>query len=54
MVTGLAVLLGWIAICVAAVRAENALSARRSPAKRANAPAPAAGDSLAHAASPVQ
>jgi hypothetical protein len=27
------VLLGWIAICLAAVRAENALSARRSPAQ---------------------
>ncbi len=50
LITGLAVLLGWIAICVAALYAEDTLSARRSRAKRANLPAPTTGESLAQAA----
>lgn len=50
LVTGLAVLLGWIAVCVAALYAEDTLSARRSLAKRANPPAPTAREPLAQAA----
>ena len=50
LITGLAVLLGWIAICVAVLYAEDTLNARRSRAKRANLPAPTTGESLAQAA----
>jgi hypothetical protein len=50
LVTGLAVLLGSIAICVAALYVEDTLSARRSRVKRANPAASSASEPLAQAA----
>lgn len=50
LITGLAVLLGWIAVCVAALYAEDTLRARRSCAERANPAAPGAAEPLTRAA----